>query len=268
MDTLPAEKFLLSVIVPCYNEAENLMPLYEKISPHLDGIIGTGNWQLVFISNGCKDQTPQIIEDIQGRCPATFFIKLKKPDYGNALHTGLMNARGEYALIINVDFWHAAFISWAWRQKGNYDLIIGSKRADPYLDQRPKYRQSLSWGLNGLLQFIFGAVTTDTHGQKLICMQSMRPILDRCVMRRGQFDTEFVLKSQKAGLKIAEVPVPIVESRKQKNLMIKKIAQNLVDLFILKKEMKKIPQQDSIYYHRYATKDVYGDKPTKSLDAC
>jgi len=41
----------------------------------------------------------------------------------------------------------------------------------------------------------------------------MRPVLGQCVMRRGQFDTEFTLRALRAGLWLAEVPVPIVEIR-------------------------------------------------------
>lgn len=45
-----------------------------------------------------------------------------------------------------------------------------------------------------------------THGPKLLRMSTMRPILDKCVMRRGQFDTEFTLRALRQGLRLAEVP--------------------------------------------------------------
>jgi len=75
----------------------------------------------------------------------------------------------------------------------------------------------------------------------------------------GQFDTEFVLRSQRAGLKMAELPVPIRENRKQRNWMIKKIFQNIVDLFQLARVMKKVPIDKGIHYHRFSRIDLEGE---------
>ena len=74
-------------------------------------------------------------------------------------------------------------------------------------------------------------------------------------MHRGQFDTEFTIRSQRAGLRLAEFPVPIAEIRTQRNLMLKKIIQNLYDIFKLKKILRNVPDSGQIYYHRYSRID-------------
>jgi len=254
-------KLQLSVIVPCYNEAENLKIFADDLSVHLNEAVGVNKWHYLFVSNGCNDHTPEVLQKLGKFWPNTKSLFNQTPDYGYALRSGLKNAEGEWALIVNVDFWNAEFIYWAWDKRTTYDLIIGSKRAEPRLDKRPKYRRLLTWGLNVFLQVYFGAVTTDTHGLKLLHLQTLQPVLDRCIMNRGQFDTEFVLKSQRVGLKIAEVPVPITEKRRQRNLMLKKITQNIFDLRRLKREMKKTPFTSPAFYHRYSVPDV-------SPDAC
>jgi len=246
----------LSVIVPCYNEANNIMSMSEGLSAHLDRAVGRDRWQFVLISNGCKDDTPAVLYKVCKRWPLSLSLFLRRADYGNALREGLSVAEGRWAFIINVDFWDDEFLSWAWGNRQFYDLIIGSKRADPYLDRRPRYRKTLSWGLNVLLQLGFGLVATDTHGQKLLRLRTLRPILDACVMSRGQFDTEFTLRAQRKGLRIAEVPVPIIEERKQRNLMLKKIIQNFIDIRKLKKVIKHVPASGGIYYHRYSRREV------------
>ncbi len=256
----------LSVIVPCYNEGDSLLTMAEALSTYLDETVGKERWQFVIVSNGCNDNTPDVMSLIAKRWHQSLSIFLKKPDYGTALKKGLISAEGEWAFIINVDFWDHLFLAWAWRYRKMYDLIIGSKRADPYLDERPKYRKILTWGLNVILQLAFGLVSTDTHGQKLLYLPKMRPILDACVMKRGQYDTEFTLRSQRAGLRIAEVPVPIVETRKQKNLMLKKIIQNCIDIVMLKINMNKVPATSGIHYHRYSQNDKEAGKNPLSDD--
>lgn len=250
----------LSVIVPIYNEEEDLWPMAEQLAVHLDKVVGRGQWQYVLVDNGSLDSTPRIIEQITQRWPGSIHIGLGRPDYGKALAASLERTEGEWAYIINVDWWSPVLLRWAWTNRTRYDLILGSKRADNTLNQQSKYRRILSWGLNTILQFFFGFVGTDTHGQKLLRMSSMRPVLKECVMRRGQFDTEFVLRAMRKGLWLAEVPVPIVEKRNHRNFMIKKIGQNIWDIFRLRQVMKGIPFSHSIRYHKWSWEDMENDK--------
>jgi hypothetical protein len=133
---------------------------------------------------------------------------------------------------------------------------MGSKRADFTINQQQGYRRVLSWGLNSILQTFLGFVGSDTHGQKFLYLPAMRPVLEQTVMRRGQFDTEFTLRAVRAGLWIAEVPVPIVEHRKARNLMLNKIGRNVVDIFRLRRHMSKVPAVSAVRYHRWSREDV------------
>jgi hypothetical protein len=135
-------------------------------------------------------------------------------------------------------------------------MVVGSKRADVSLNQQQNYRKLLSWGLNTILQAVFGFVGSDTHGLKFIYLPVLRPIFQQCVMRRGQFDTEFTLRAARAQLWIAEVPVPIVELRKARNLMLHKIFRNFVDIRRLHRVMRDVPIRAATRYHRWSREDV------------
>ena len=246
----------LSVIVPVFNEEDAIVGMAEGLAPALDRYVGAGQWQFVFIDNGSTDRTPTLLNDLCRRWPASKIINLDRPDYGNALASGLKAAEGDWCYIINVDFWDSVFLAWSWQHRKDYDLIIGSKRADMTLNKQPRYRIILSWGLNTILQFIFGFVGTDTHGQKFLKMPTMRPILEKTVMRRGQFDTEFTLRTIRGGLWLAEVPVPIVEERRQRNLMLRKIYNNLCDIVRLRRIIHQVPYKGPIRYHRWAREDM------------
>jgi glycosyltransferase involved in cell wall biosynthesis len=244
------------VVVPVYNEESVLLEMAEQMAPHLDEIAGRGGWQFVLVDNGSTDRSPEICEQIIQRWPTSRLVRLELPDYGEALHQGLLQAAGPWAFVVNVDFWDAAFMRWCYRLRGAYDLVIGSKRADMALNRQSKYRRILSWGLNTILQGIFGFAGSDTHGQKFLHLPTLRPVLQQCVMRRGQFDTEFTLRASRAQLWLAEVPVPIVELRRPRNLLLHKIGRNLVDILRLRRVMRKVPLRAAARYHRWAREDV------------
>lgn len=147
-------------------------------------------------------------------------------------------------------------IAWSWKNRHDYDLIIASKRCDPTINQQDRYRRLLSWGLNTLLNGLFDYNGTDTHGPKLMDLRAMRPIIDGCVMNRGQFDTEFTLKAFRMGLRMAEIPLPFSEKRKARNLMFKKILWNLQDMVKLRKIIHAVAWSGSLRYRRFCRADV------------
>jgi glycosyltransferase involved in cell wall biosynthesis len=227
----------------------------EALGTELDAVVGRGAWQYVLVDNGSTDASPQIVQRILKSCPGSILVNVPRPNFGLALRRGLEAAQSRYAYIINVDFWDSLFLKWAWANRQSYDLILGSKRADPSLNRLSTYRKFLSWGLNLLFQVFFGFVGRDTHGQKILFLPTMLPIIDKCVMERGQFDTEFTLRALRAGLWIAEVPVPIVDKRRPRNMMIRKIWNNFVDVLRLNAIMRPIPYT-KIRYHRWAREDM------------
>ncbi len=247
----------LSVVVPILNEEDTLWDSLTGLAVHLDHIVGPGRWEYLLVDNGSSDQSPEIITRAEGRWPGSRGIRLACSDFGQALYSGLEASRGGYALIVNVDWWDPPFIAWAWRHRQRYDIFIGSKRADPTLNRQGKLRIMLSWGLNALLQLMFSYVATDTHGQKLIKLSTMRPILSSCVMRRGQFDTEFTIKAFKRSFWIAEAPVPLEDTRKPRNTMIRKVLQNVLDLYRLKRVIRATTGPPGpVRLHRYCREDL------------
>src|SRR5262249_53951795 len=237
-------------------EQDLLLPMAEQLAPHLDEIAGRANWQFVLVDNGSRDRSRAICDEIAARWPPSITVKLDKPNFGEALYQGLMHATGPWAFIINVDFWDVPFMRWCFKTRGVYDLVMGSKRADHALNKQSNYRRLLSWGLNTILQSLFGFVGSDTHGQKFLYLPVLRPIFATCKMRRGQFDTEFTLRASRAQCWLAEVPVPIVELRKPRNFLLSKIMRNLFDIRRLHRVMQSVPVRAATRYHRWSREDV------------
>lgn len=245
----------ISVVVPVYNEANHLWPMAEALGKTLDVVVGPSSWQYVLVDNGSMDGSPKVLDAIVDAWPTSRIVTLDRPNYGTALRVGLQAAQAPFAYVINVDFWDPLFIHWSWANRDQYDLILGSKRADPTLNKLPGYRKFLSAGLNLIFQVFFDFVGRDTHGQKFIRLAAVQDILPSCVMERGQFDTELTMRALRGGLWVAEVPVPIVQTRRARNLMLAKIYRNFVDLLRLRRVMRYVPSLRT-RYHRWAREDM------------
>lgn len=246
----------LSVIIPLFNEEGILWDNLQQLATGLDSIVGANRWQFIMVDNGSIDQTPEIIDRACQAWPSSLRVNLPKPNYGAALRAGLAAAQAEYAHIINIDFWDMPAIAWSWKNRADYDMIIASKRSDPTINRQDRYRRTLSWGLNSLLNGLFDYNGTDTHGPKFIHLPTLRPVMDGCIMNRGQFDTEFTIKAFRMGLRLAEIPVPYSEKRKARNLMFKKVLWNIQDLFKLRQIIHETPWSGEVNYRRFTRADV------------
>ena len=254
--------FELAVVVPILNEENILETNLSFFAEACDRIIGAGRWHYVIVDNGSTDTTPQIIDRLLQRWPGSIKVLEPEPNYGNALKAGLRAVTTPWAKIIDVEQWDIPFVAWSWSAKDDYDLLIGSKRADPTINYQSPYRLLLSWGLNSLIQLFFRYPGSDTHGPKLLRMATMKPILDVCTLSRGQFDSEFVLRALRRGLWVCEAPVIYREQRPPRNLMFKKIrAFNR-----LRRILKDTEYEDFVKLRRYARPDVLAAMPSDLRD--
>jgi hypothetical protein len=116
-------------------------------------------------------------------------------------------------VIFNIDFWSVDFATTAVERLAAADLVVGSKVMPGSDDQRPALRRFLTRAFNRMLQAAFGFRGTDTHGMKALRRGSMDRVLARCVTSRSIFDTELVIRAEREGLRIVEVPVEVREIR-------------------------------------------------------
>jgi glycosyltransferase involved in cell wall biosynthesis len=96
------QKVRVSVIVPCYNEESVIKESYSRLSRAMKE---TGHdYELVFINDGSKDQTPQLLNDLGKQDPNVVVIHFSR-NFGHqpAVTAGLNNCTGNYAVIIDAD---------------------------------------------------------------------------------------------------------------------------------------------------------------------
>lgn len=103
MDRNGAAPCRLSVVVPCFNEAEVLPAFYERTVAVLRDAVGE-DYEIVLVNDGSRDRTWQVIGDLAERDPRIVGVNLSR-NFGHqlALTAGLDYAGGELVLILDAD---------------------------------------------------------------------------------------------------------------------------------------------------------------------
>jgi glycosyltransferase AglD len=200
-----------SVVVPVYNEAGIVHAAIARMLVALEDL--GGDFELLICENGSTDDTAALVAALQRADPRIRLERLPEPDYGAAMRHGINACRHDRVVIFNIDFWSAEFARQAVTALDEADIVIGSKVMEGSHDRRPWLRRFLTRAFNGMLRGVFGFGGTDTHGMKALRRQAVDPVLARCVTSRSIFDTEVVLRAERAGLRILEIPVAVREIR-------------------------------------------------------
>lgn len=96
---------LLSVIVPCYNEEENIDCFYEELMKN-QAFFERENLDLeiIYVDDGSKDRTVEEIKDLKTREERVRLISFSR-NFGkeSAIYAGLQKAKGDYVVMMDVD---------------------------------------------------------------------------------------------------------------------------------------------------------------------
>jgi hypothetical protein len=76
----------------------------------------------------------------------------------------------------------------------------------------------------------FGLRVSDTHGVKAMRRRPMAPLAEQCRFGQDLFDTELVLRAERAGLGSAEIPVEVVELRPARSSILRRVPRTVLGL--------------------------------------
>jgi glycosyltransferase involved in cell wall biosynthesis len=225
----------ISIILPARNEEFLIKNTLGDISGFLAKRKIT-DYEVLLIINGTEDKTEEIASKFTSK-NKKIKVLYSKPGYGMALRKGLKNAKGEFVIIFNVDFYDLKMIDLVKIDLYGKDFIIGSKMAHWSEDKRLILRKTVSFLFNLYLKVMHKFKGSDTHGIKVIRRSIVEKILPKCKTYSGIFDTEFVLRSQYAGFKFADFPVLVEEKRPPR--FTQRVLQTPKDIYYLYLSLKK-----------------------------
>ncbi|MBQ9847972.1 MAG: glycosyltransferase family 2 protein [Clostridia bacterium] len=96
-------KKLISVIVPCYNEASALPYFFEEIDKVIASMPEYA-FEAIYVDDGSADSTLEVVRERASKDPQTRYVSFSR-NFGkeSAMLAGLKSAKGDYAVIMDAD---------------------------------------------------------------------------------------------------------------------------------------------------------------------
>lgn len=194
---------LLSVIVPVYNEAHTIKEILEKMhAVNLDK-------EIIVVEDGSTDGTDRMLKDLRSPNMKIIYHSSNRGK-GAAFLTGLANATGDYVIIQDGDLEYdpREYVKLMQEmQAGGVDLVLGVRFTKGYHGLLiPRLGNRM---LTGLINFLFRSDLNDF----LTCYKLFRRDTLNALNLKSQgfdIDTELIIKSLKAKLRIKQVPITYV----------------------------------------------------------
>jgi len=94
----------LSLVIPVYNEAENLELLHQAIHTALDGM-SEHRWEVVYVDDGSRDGSQEILEALAEQDPQHAVVVEFRRNFGQtaAIAAGIDHAQGEVIILLDAD---------------------------------------------------------------------------------------------------------------------------------------------------------------------
>ena len=222
----------IAVVVPVYNEAA-FIP--EALPSLIETMKEVGHpYRIWLVENGSTDDTAAMAQRLKGDAPVTV-VSLPDPDYGAAMRHGFLEADGDWVVNFDIDYFSAGFLRLVLSQPETVDLVIASKQDPDSADSRPVLRRVATRVFNLMLRTILGSKVTDTHGMKGFRRGLIDELSSRVVSTQDLFDTELVIRAERSGFTIVEVPVVVKEMREARSSLIKRVPRTILGLFRIRR---------------------------------
>lgn len=226
----PAEAPELSVVIPVYNEEAILERSVAELCEGLD--VHGLHYEIILAENGSRDRTVERGEQVCARRPRVRIFSYPEPNYGGALREGIFRARGRFVICEEIDLCDVDFHRRALEvlRRGEADVVIGSKAMRGADDTRPLFRRVATRVYNRVLRVTLGFSGTDTHGLKALRRDAILPVAARCVVEYDVFASELVIRAERSGLRVHELPVTIEEKRAPSIHLVRRVPRVLRNL--------------------------------------
>ena len=218
----------LSVVMPAFNEAEILATSVKEV---VAGLRDRGeSFEVIIVENGSTDRTPALASEIAAELPEVRVEHRDEANYGRALRAGLLAARGDVVVNFDADYFDLEFLDAAVTEVLDPDgpaIVVGSKRAAGATDTRVPLRKVATWAFSVILRVLFGLKVSDTHGMKALRRSAVGALAERCFSGQDLFDTELILRVERAGLGAGEIPVTCHELRPARSSFLSRVPRTL-----------------------------------------
>jgi glycosyltransferase involved in cell wall biosynthesis len=202
-ESLPAEEELLvSVVIPCLNEAQTIEACVRRARDVLaeSGVPG----EVVVSDNASEDRSAELAANAGARV-----VREPRRGYGSAYLAGFAAARGRYIVMLDADLTYdfdeiPRFVE---QLDAGAELVMGDRMDNIHPGAMPwLHRYVGNPVLTGVLNVFFRTGVSDAHcGMRAL----RRDVLPRLDLRTTgmEFASEMVIRASKEQLEIRELPI-------------------------------------------------------------
>lgn len=232
----------VSVVIPMYNESgiieDTAKKLSEEMEQHFD------SYEILFSDDGSKDGCGDIVRALELPCVrVTGYVQ--NQGKGCAVRSAVMEAEGDIIMFTDADLAYGTEVICravktleAHKDAG---ILIGSRNIgkDGY-DGYTLLRKIASKIYIKVLCVAGGFDLSDSQcGCKAFRRDAAREVFSKAKVNGFAFDFEIILRAKKAGIKIVEMPVKIINHRESKIHIVRDSIRMLRDIRKIKKDIKK-----------------------------
>jgi glycosyltransferase involved in cell wall biosynthesis len=218
--------------MPAHNEAAHLETAVLDVHEGLRA--RRVDFELLVVENGSTDGTLAIAKRLADGYPNVRVSSRPVANYGAALREGLLASRGEFVVTFDVDYYELGFVDRALPLLEAGDrapvMVVASKRTTGAQDERPWPRRLVTAVFGWMLRVGFSLAVSETHGMKAMRRAPVETLLRQCRFASDLFDTELVIRAERAGLEVAELPARTQEQRPSRTSIWRRVPRTLVGL--------------------------------------
>jgi glycosyltransferase involved in cell wall biosynthesis len=201
LDAHAAEAPTYSIVIPLYNEAENVEPLYRELKPVLERL--GAPYEVIFVDDGSQDGTYEVLLALHREDPTVHLVRLSR-NFGQtaALAAGFDFARGAIIIAMDGDLHHDPqdIPRLLETLQQGYDIVSGWRkdRPDDFLTRRLPSRIA-----NWIMARLSGVPLRDFGST----FKAYRREIIKNIRLYGELHRFIPALASLVGARIAEIPV-------------------------------------------------------------
>lgn len=201
---MKTKKIELSLIIPTYNERENIPILLDKIHSTLSAF----SFEVIICDDNSPDGTWEVVENLRNKYPNLRLLRrFTNKGLSPAVMEGMASAQGEFFVVMDADLQHdvKAIPFFLENFRARADLVIGTrKKHGGKIEGWSKKRRFISWGATVLANLFLPQICSDPmSGFFGVSRKFYLEVADKINPRGFKILLEFLAQSK--GKKIAEV---------------------------------------------------------------
>lgn len=197
----------ISVVVPCLNEEERIVPSMQRMLDYFSGL--DKDWEVVVVDDGSTDRTREAVTDAAGGDARVRVLRFEvNHGKGWAFRQGFRESSGDLVLLCDAD------LSGPIEQLGtliedfdDVDLAVGSRAVEGAIIAVPQGggRQVAGKIFRALVRCLRLSSVRDTQcGFKLLRRSTTTEVVEEVEAMGFAFDVELLMRAETVGLRVSE----------------------------------------------------------------